>query len=91
MTTRQPRYTIEEHARRGEEWYEQTIRSVVEAGNEGKIVAIDVDTGAFEVAKTALEACDRLLAAYPDAQIWCLRIGSGPVHRFGRLTRPETA
>jgi hypothetical protein len=41
----------------------------VEAGNHGKIVAIDVDTGAFEVAEDTLTASQRLLTRYPDAQI----------------------
>jgi hypothetical protein len=89
MPIRQPRYTIEEHARRGGEMYEQKVRAVVEPGNDGKIVAIDVDSGAFEVADTTLEACDRLLLAYPDAQIWCVRIGRGSVHRFGSISRLE--
>jgi hypothetical protein len=87
MTIRQPRYTIEEHARRGGEMYERKVRAAVEPGNDGKIVAIDVDSGAFEVAETTLEACDRLLLTYPDAQIWCVRIGRGAVHRFGSISR----
>ncbi len=90
MTIRQPRYTPEEHARRGQEMYEQKIRAAVEAGNDGKIIAIDVDSGAFEVAKTMLEACDRLLLTYPDAQIWCVRIGHDAVHRFGRVPQVKT-
>ena len=90
MPIRQPRYTLEEHARRGGEMYEQRVRPAVEPGNDGKIVAIDVDSGAFEVADTTLEACDRLLLTYPDAQIWCVRIGRRAVHRFGRLPQAET-
>jgi hypothetical protein len=90
MTIRQPRYSMEEHARRGGEMYEKKVRAAVEPGNDGKIVAIDVDSGAFEVAETILEACDRLLGACPDAQIWCVRIGRGSVHRFGSLPRAET-
>jgi hypothetical protein len=58
----------------------------VEAGNQGKIVAIDVDTGAFEVAEDTLTAADRLLARRPDAQIWSVRIGHRAVHRFGPRT-----
>ena len=70
--------------RRGTELYERQVRPQVEAGNEGRIVAIDVDTGAFEVAENTLQACERLLARQPDAQIWCVRIGHLAVHRFGR-------
>jgi hypothetical protein len=38
-------------------------------------VAIDIDTGAFEVANDVLTASDRLLARYPHAQTWFVRIG----------------
>ena len=83
MTSRQPRLSKEEHARLGTALYEQHIRSQVEDGNEGKVVAIDVETGAFEVAEDTLTAAKRLLACVPDAQIWCVRIGHRGVHRFG--------
>jgi len=84
MTVRQPRLSKEEHARRGMMLYEQQVRPQVAAGNQGKIVAIDVETGAFEVAEDTLTASERLLIRCPDAQIWCLRIGHPGVHRFGR-------
>lgn len=48
MTVRQPRYSKEEFARRGDAIYESQVRPQVEAGNRGKIVAIDIETGAFE-------------------------------------------
>jgi hypothetical protein len=83
MAVRQPRYTKEEHARRGTEMYERQIRPQVEEGNQGKIVAIDIETGAFEVADDILTASERLLAHHPSAQIWCVRIGHRAVHRFG--------
>ena len=83
MGMRQPRYSKEEHARRGTALYERQIRPRVEQGNTGKIVAIDIDTGAFEVAEDTLTASDRLLARYPDAQPWFVRIGHRGVHRFG--------
>lgn len=82
MTTPQPRYRRDEHARRGTILYGQQVRLQVEAGNHGRIVALDVDTGAFEVADDTLTAAQRLLARQPDAQIWCVRIGYPAVHRF---------
>lgn len=69
MIGRQPRLGKEEHARLGMAIYEQQVGPQVEAGNEGKIVAIDVETGAFEVAENTLTASQRLLGRYPDAQI----------------------
>ncbi len=40
MTIRQPYYSKEEYARRGDEIYETQVRAQVEEGNHGKIVEI---------------------------------------------------
>lgn len=82
MAVREPHYSKEEHARRGTALYEQ-IRPQVEAGNHGKIVAIDIDSGDYEIGENMLGACRGLLLRHPDAQIWCVRIGHNAVHRFG--------
>jgi hypothetical protein len=87
MTVRQPRYSKEEFAQRGDALYESEIRSQVEEGNHGKIVAIDLETGAFEVDASEIAACDRLEASHPEAQIWMVRIGSRYVRRFGGRTK----
>ena len=81
MTVRRPRLSKEEHARRGTAVYEQQVRPLVETGNQGKVVAIDVETGEFEVAGDTLTASECLLTRCPDAQIWCVRIGYRGVHR----------
>ena len=87
MTIAQPRYSKEEFARRGDEIYESRVRQQVEEGNYGKIVAIDIETGNFEVDRNEIIACDRLETHYPDAQIWIVRIGSRHVRRFWGCTR----
>ena len=78
-----PRYSKEEFARRGQEIYERTIRPQVEAGNEGKFVAIDIETGAYEIDTDDYTATERLLAREPDAQIWLLRVGHPAAYRIG--------
>ena len=83
MVVRQPRYSKEEFAQRGDRWYETQIRQKVEAGNHGKIVAIDIETGEFELADEILTATARLFERIPDAQPWIVRIGHRAVHRFG--------
>jgi hypothetical protein len=87
MTVRQPRYSKEEYAHRGDEIYQSQVRQQVEEGNHGKIVAIDIETGDFEVDQSEIAACDRLEARHPDAQIWIVRIGSRHVRRFGGRSR----
>jgi hypothetical protein len=90
MAVRQRRYSTEEIARRGQELYESDIRQQIEAGNEGKIVAIDIETGDFEVDETVVGATERLFERHPDAQPWGIRIGHRAVYHFGArsLTKP---
>ena len=87
MTTRQPCYSKEEFARLGDEIYESQVRPQVEECNHGKIVAIDLDTGDFEIDASEITACDRLEARHPNAQVWMVRIGSRYVRRFGGRTK----
>lgn len=83
MPVRLPRYSKEEAARLGDAIYERDIRSQVEPGNAGKIVAIDIETGAWEMDADEVAACRRLEARIPDAQIWMTRVGSRYVRRYG--------
>jgi hypothetical protein len=83
MAVRQPRYSKEEFAQRGEALYQAEVRSQVEEGNHGKIVAIDIETGSFEVADDLLSASKRLLLRVADPQTWFVRIGHPAVDHFG--------
>ena len=76
MAVRQPRYSKEEFAQRGDLIYQTQIRPHVETDNRRKIVAIDLEIGDFELDACEIAACDRLEARHPDAQIWIVRIGS---------------
>src|SRR5207253_2526565 len=60
MTPRKPRYAGDEHFLRGDDIYQQ-IRPQVEGRPNGKFVAIDIDSGAFEVAASPDAARQRLL------------------------------
>jgi hypothetical protein len=67
------------------------VRSQVEKGNHGKIVAINIETGAFEVDASEVAACvgeafqneTCFKVRPPEAQIWIIRIGSRHVRRLG--------
>ena len=81
--SRKRRYDKEEFARRGDEIYQQFVRAAVEPGNKGRIVAIDIESGAYEMADDVLAATKRLYARCSAAQPWVVRIGHPAVHRFG--------
>ena len=87
MAVRQPRYSEEEFAKRGDALYESEVRAQVEEGNYGNIVAIDIETGAFEVDQSKIAACDRLEANHPEARIWTVRVGSRHARQFGGRTK----
>jgi hypothetical protein len=53
-------------------------------------MAINIETGAFEVAETTMVAVDRLYEREPDAQPWVIRIGHRSVFRFGSRSLKPT-
>jgi hypothetical protein len=83
MATTGRRYSKEEFARRGDTLYETQVRPNLKAEDDGKFVAIDIETGAYEVDADELTALERIHTRVPDAQPWLVRIGSRYVHRFG--------
>jgi hypothetical protein len=83
MSSTHPRYTKEEFALRGDSIYERQIGPQIESGHKGEFVAIDVETGEYEVDADELAASDRLLRRVPNAQIWLRRVGSRYARRFG--------
>lgn len=80
---RQPKYSKEEFSQRGTELYNSSIKATVERDYLGQVVAIDIESGAFEVAENSLTAAKKLLKHHPNAQIFGVRIGYPAVHRFG--------
>lgn len=83
MISPQRQYTKEEFARRGDEIYEREVRPHLKAEDQDKFVAIDIESGAYEIGVDELEACDRLNDRLPHAQTWLVKVGSRYLHRFG--------
>ncbi len=90
MSVSQRRYPKEEFARRGKEIYEREVRAQVEAENRGKYVAIDIETGTWEMDASETQASDRLRQRVPDSKTWMMRIGYPYIRRFG-AGRPRSS
>lgn len=88
-SVQQTRYSAEETARLGDEIYERQIRPLVEAGHHGKIIAIDVETGAYALEETALAASRRLQAQRPATEVWFVRVGHRALHKIGARSLGE--
>jgi hypothetical protein len=66
---------MEVFAERGEAIYEKEIRPLLNSKDKGKFLAIDIETGEYEVARDDMRTCDELRARIPDAQVWLMRVG----------------
>ena len=73
----------DETGRLGDEIYESHIRPHVEDTRQGKIVAIDVDSGDYVIADTVIAAADDLKKQRPNARVWLRRIGHRALYHFG--------
>jgi hypothetical protein len=91
MSTRQRRYSLEEFGRRGPEIYDRVVRPALRPEDNGKFVAIDIESEDYEMDPDDRTAVERLLSRRPDAQSWLARVGQPAAYRFGarRFTRGE--
>lgn len=87
MTALRRKYEKKEFARMGDALFEESIRSRLDAVDDDHFVAIDIESGEFEVDADERAASDRLHARLPTAQIWIRRKGSRYVRRFGASQR----
>ena len=77
------KYTSEEVASTGDTIYRQRLQKIVEPGHKVSFLVIDIETGACEIDVDDLMATKRLLASYPGAVIYGLRIGFPTPYRIG--------
>jgi hypothetical protein len=84
MPVKKRRYSKEEFVRRGDSVYARKVLPHLKPADNGKFVAVDIESGEYEIANDELTACDRLDARVPGAQTWLVKVGSRYVHRIGR-------
>ncbi|MBN1345675.1 MAG: hypothetical protein JXQ73_23485 [Phycisphaerae bacterium] len=76
-------HTKQEIARLGKERYERDIRSDVESHHKGELLALDIETGYYEIDSQAGPAVQRVKARHPDAVVFVLRIGYPTAYKLG--------
>ncbi|RJP31151.1 MAG: hypothetical protein C4527_08300 [Candidatus Omnitrophota bacterium] len=82
MKTVKPRYGMDEFAQRGQTFYEKMVKPSVTEADRGKFVAIDIETGAYEIDEDDFLATEKLLQHLPDAQIWLCRVGHRAAYKI---------
>ena len=79
-----PTMPIKEVVRLGREIYKRDILPQVRDDHFGEYVAVDAETGEWEIADSTMEAVDRLRERCPDAiNVLCERVGYRALVGFG--------
>jgi hypothetical protein len=78
---------MEEFSRRGRALIESKVRPNLKDADRNKFVAIDIETGEYELSRSEMKAVERLRKRlrpeHPDPQIWLANVSTGYLHRFG--------
>ena len=90
MTARpEPRYSKEEFLRRGQAIYERDIRPQVKAGDEGKFVAVDIETGAYEMDRDETQRRNGCSSANPPRKSGSFESGIAQLTASGDVQGPR--
>ena len=77
-------YSKDEIVERGQAIYDREIRDKLDPSARGKFLALDVETGEYEIDADGREALKRAQAKHPDAALYLLRVGQPTAFRLGR-------
>ena len=87
MSTPASHRTAEELGRLGDVAFDRYVRPKVRPEDDGKFVAIDVDTGDHEIDTDDDAAVMRLRARRPSADVWLVRVGQPAACQLRRQSR----
>lgn len=82
MPTAEPRRGPEEIALLGAEAFDRHVRPVLQPNDDGKFVAIDIESGNYELDDDDYAAVMRLRHRAPSAEIWLGCVGQPAAYRM---------
>ena len=85
MPATEAHHTPEELARLGSAVFERRVRPLLGPEDDGKFIALDVQTGEYEIDEDDYPAVSRLRARMPAAQVWLSRVGQPAAYRMRRV------
>jgi hypothetical protein len=65
--------------------FERQVRPILRPEDDGKFVAIDVESGDYELAADDYAAITRLRSRRPAADVWLMRAGHPTTYRIGMV------
>ncbi len=78
-----PKLSGEEITQHGKALYERLRTQVETENNLGKLIAVNVETGDYEIGDDLIALSHHLQAKQSDAPIWAGRIGFNAVYAIG--------
>jgi hypothetical protein len=85
MVVNQTSRPADDFSKRGQEIYDRNVHPGLRPDDQGKFVAIDIDSSVFELDHDDFTATERLLARQPQARIWLARVGQRAAYRLGGI------
>lgn len=82
MPITEPRPSLDEIARLGQEAYERCVRPALRPEDAGKFVAIDIRTDEYSIAATTYDAITRLRDRNPSGEVSVMRTDGSPAVRM---------
>lgn len=82
MPATEPRFGLDELARLGAEVFDRRVRPSLRPEDDGKFVALDVETEDYEIDADDYAAVTRLRSRRPTASIWLEQVGEPTAYRL---------
>lgn len=83
MITRQDQTERERVGNRGQQIFDQLSATRLRSEDDGKFIAIDINSADFEIDADDFTATERLLLRQPNASMWLGRVGRKAAYRMG--------
>ncbi|HEY1378935.1 MAG TPA: hypothetical protein VGF55_19190 [Gemmataceae bacterium] len=84
MSAAEPQRSRDEVARLGHEVYDRRVRPALRPEDDGKFVAIAIDTGDYEINEDDYTAIMRLRTRNPAGRFWLMRAGRRAAYTIRR-------
>ncbi len=82
MPATEPQRTPEEISRLGAKVFDRSVRPMLRPEDDDKFVALDIETGDYELDKEDYAAVMRLRRRRPSAEVWLGRVGQPAAYRM---------
>ena len=82
MPVIEPRPSLDEIARLGQEAYERCVRPALRPEDAGKFVAIDIRTDEYSIATTSYDAITQLRDRMAEPEVFVMRSDGSPAVRM---------